>query len=76
MTPALIGAICLEIGLELFGSGPLFHPQITKPFTEGCRQNWWTNILYINNWFDPRDYVNNNIINNYCLNNNIWKHKF
>ncbi|PNF21710.1 hypothetical protein B7P43_G10358 [Cryptotermes secundus] len=39
------------------GSGPLL-PASANQMAEECQSNWWTNILYINNYFD---------INRMCL---------
>ena len=34
--------------LPYFGDGPVYKPQV-KSIAAGCKDYWWTNILYINN---------------------------
>lgn len=34
---------------KYFGEGPMWKP-IVEPEVQDCRDNWWTNILYINNY--------------------------
>ncbi|CAG2176471.1 unnamed protein product, partial [Oppiella nova] len=47
--PSMIGIICFHILWPLMGSGPVFK-KYANELTEPCSRNWWTNILFINNW--------------------------
>ncbi|PNF21712.1 hypothetical protein B7P43_G10359 [Cryptotermes secundus] len=52
LTPAYAIVILISATLYRYvGSGPLL-PVIANQMAEGCQSNWWTNILYINNYFD------------------------
>ncbi|XP_076315348.1 O-acyltransferase like protein-like isoform X1 [Tachypleus tridentatus] len=44
--------------IPLLGSGPLWHEGIDH-VVEGCRKNWWANMLFINNFLTTK---------NVCLN--------
>ena len=33
---------------KFLGEGPLWHPEIIE---YNCRKYWWTNLLYINNFY-------------------------
>ncbi|XP_033609915.1 nose resistant to fluoxetine protein 6-like [Cryptotermes secundus] len=47
-------AIVILINATLYryvGSGPLL-PASANQMAENCQSNWWTNIIYINNYFD------------------------
>lgn len=44
---------------KYFGAGPLFPPEGYEP--AHCRQTWWRNVLYINNFFKPEEMVNKTI---------------
>ena len=41
--------LLLVLGLQQYlGSGAMWSP--TQPYDKsGCEENWWTNILYVNN---------------------------
>ena len=58
--PPLIGIICFHIVWPLLGSGPIFK-QYANELTEPCEWNWWTNILFINNWLILPEMVFNTI---------------
>lgn len=58
LTPPLIGLICLNIGLEAFGNGPLFHHDILWPTLRPCYENWWKHLLYFSNYIPVEDMVN------------------
>lgn len=66
LTPPLMAVVVLTYLLPLFGSGPGFHEMI-DPVVEGCKKNWWTNLLYLNNWVDTR-----NIVRRHLLGASIW----
>ena len=54
--PSMIGIICFHILWPLMGSGPVFK-KYANELTEPCSRNWWTNILFINNWLLLPDMV-------------------
>lgn len=43
------------------GSGPLWN-LIIQPEVEDCRDNWWTNLLYVNNYVNAKHMVSANLI--------------
>lgn len=45
---------------KYFGDGPLFPDGYEY---KSCKSTWWTNLLYINNYFD----LNRFVINYDCL---------
>ncbi|KPM03504.1 osmotic avoidance abnormal protein 3 [Sarcoptes scabiei] len=57
-TPALVGTICLNIVLQIFGNGPLFHRDILWPTLRPCYRNWWIHLLYISNFFGFEEMCN------------------
>ena len=58
LTPPLIIIILISLNLTKYmGSGPFYPANGFEPL--GCRTNWYYNLLYINNLFDPA--------NNVCL---------
>lgn len=38
------------------GDGPMWD-RIMGPATEECKVGWWQNIIYLNNYLDPENYV-------------------
>lgn len=54
LLPSMVGTLCLTIVAQYAGSGPLFHKNITDSYVAPCRYNWWTHILFINNFW-PAD---------------------
>ncbi|XP_074593824.1 nose resistant to fluoxetine protein 6-like isoform X2 [Brevipalpus obovatus] len=50
--PPYLAIIGLVLVMPLFGSGPLW-PQAVENTADLCRQNWWTNILFVNNFLPP-----------------------
>lgn len=54
LTPALIGVISFIVVMPALGSGPIWKREMTWQ-SEGCQKNWWTNLLFINNWVEPVD---------------------
>ncbi|GIY03347.1 nose resistant to fluoxetine protein 6 [Caerostris extrusa] len=55
MTPALGLMIAMFLALPVIGSGPLWGSTLNPPI-EACENHWWTNLLYINNWWGSEDY--------------------
>ncbi|XP_067125644.1 nose resistant to fluoxetine protein 6-like [Centruroides vittatus] len=49
IAPVLIITICILFFVPWMGSGPLWHELVDKEIT-ACRRNWWTNVLFINNF--------------------------
>uniref|UniRef100_T1KGM3 Acyltransferase 3 domain-containing protein n=2 Tax=Tetranychus urticae TaxID=32264 RepID=T1KGM3_TETUR len=50
--PPYLATIGLVLIMPLIGSGPLW-PQAVENTAKLCRQNWWTNILFLNNFLPP-----------------------
>jgi hypothetical protein len=48
--------IAIVLVLPLTGSGPLW-PQAVENSAAVCRQSWWHNLLFINNFQKPDDVV-------------------
>lgn len=40
--------------LPLMGDGPMWHENI-DPIVDGCKKDWWTNFLFINNLYRSTD---------------------
>lgn len=51
LTPPVMVVIAFTFFLPLFGSGPAFTEMI-DPVVNACKANWWTNMLYLQNWID------------------------
>ena len=56
LTPGLLFSVCGVLLLPLTGSGPLFN-DIILPITNGCKRNWWVNLLYLQNLIHPEHIV-------------------
>lgn len=49
-TPMIVGVMIFGFAWAVFGRGPVFrHAQ--ELTIETCKNYWWANLLYINNWF-------------------------
>jgi hypothetical protein len=44
------------------GTGPLWNEKVGEE-VERCRESWWANLLYVNNYVKPQKLVSTNIIN-------------
>ncbi|KAG8191684.1 hypothetical protein JTE90_016471 [Oedothorax gibbosus] len=55
MVPALGLMIILFLALPAFGSGPLWYSTLDPP-VHACERLWWTNLLFINNFWGSEDY--------------------
>ncbi|XP_055933986.1 nose resistant to fluoxetine protein 6-like isoform X2 [Argiope bruennichi] len=55
MTPALGLMILLLFTLPIIGSGPLWNSALDPPVS-ACENHWWTNLLYINNFWGSENY--------------------
>ncbi|XP_054723549.1 nose resistant to fluoxetine protein 6-like [Uloborus diversus] len=55
MTPALGLTLALFMAMPLIDSGPIWKSTIEPPL-KVCREFWWGNILYINNWWNTDEF--------------------
>ena len=54
LVPTLLFMICLTIGVYPFiGQGPVYNQHASHQ-AEGCKENWWGNILFINNFYPKK----------------------
>ncbi|KAG8180454.1 hypothetical protein JTE90_024843 [Oedothorax gibbosus] len=52
--PFMLVIACVNL-IHHVGSGPVWKETVTQGLTEKCRNYWWTNLLYINNFFPSAD---------------------
>ncbi|XP_071786154.1 nose resistant to fluoxetine protein 6-like isoform X2 [Asterias amurensis] len=53
LTPVLIVTLLVNLYIQpFFGDGPIWQSTTARPL---CHQSWWTNLLYINNFY-PQDF--------------------
>ncbi len=57
LTPQLVIFMLLTSLLPLMGSGPVWNQQILQQ-SYNCYNNWWQNILYLQNFVDTNKMVN------------------
>ncbi len=57
LTPQLVIFMLLTVLVPLLGSGPVWNQQI-EPLVNNCYQNWWQNILYLQNLIDVKNTAN------------------
>ncbi|GFU45828.1 nose resistant to fluoxetine protein 6 [Nephila pilipes] len=50
LTPPFMFIIAAVYLLPYVGSGPVWKETITDRLAEKCKETWWTNLLYINNF--------------------------
>ncbi|KAJ3434234.1 o-acyltransferase [Anaeramoeba flamelloides] len=56
LTPTMMFVIFVSVYLGVnMGVGPMW-PMMTEQMTSKCTKYWWTNLLFINNWY-PRHYT-------------------
>lgn len=48
-TPVFVASSCLQVSLELLGSGPLFQHDQLMLHLDSCYNYWWADVLYIQN---------------------------
>ena len=53
-TPTIFGVILFGFAWSAFGRGPV-HKEAQDMTIEKCKTWWWTNLLYINNWWHFND---------------------
>jgi peptidoglycan/LPS O-acetylase OafA/YrhL len=52
ITPPYMVMVFISLTLTKYiGSGPFYPPEGFEP--SECKYNWWHNLLYINNLYDP-----------------------
>ena len=56
LTPQLAIFILLNFLLPLMSSGPVWRQQI-QPIIKNCHNNWWQNLLYLQNLIDVQNTV-------------------
>lgn len=55
LTPLLFAVVLFSITLlRFFGSGPLW-PMFTNMITNQCEKNWWSTLLYVQNYVNPTE---------------------
>lgn len=50
LTPSYAAIIAFSLVFPLLSSGPIWRESV-QPVASTCYQSWWTNLLYINNFF-------------------------
>lgn len=53
--PTYLTIVGLAILSPLFGDGPLWPETVDKRLGQACRNNWWSNLLFINNYQDEQE---------------------
>lgn len=62
LTPFLAISILFSMSLlRYFGNGPLW-PNTIDNLSKQCERNWWSTLLYIQNYYNPKDIVSFTII--------------
>ena len=52
LTPAYAVMVALEASwFSHLGNGPMWN-RLVGTETENCRQNWWINLIYLNNYIN------------------------
>lgn len=61
LTPALAAAIfmCMSL-LRLFDTGPLWNIYMRE--LDKCDDYWWSALLYLQNYINPKEMVNTNTL--------------
>ncbi|KAH7638651.1 acyltransferase-like protein [Dermatophagoides farinae] len=53
--PPLLGMFCYQFLWPTLGNGPMMHWDYLRYGHQPCYQRWWTNFLFISNWFHLTD---------------------
>lgn len=48
--PTYLSVIAIAIIVPLLSDGPMWPEMVSKRIGQSCRQNWWSNLLFINNF--------------------------
>lgn len=72
ITPCLVVMIMIHIVMRDFGSGPMWN-RVTQYFTKPCEQNWWSTIMYVQNYVHPMSDVSMFIITFFSLSSYLEK---
>ena len=48
--------------LPIVTSGPVSVLSVFDDYTKECKENWWTNLLYINNFYPTKGIVSIKLI--------------
>lgn len=55
LTPPFMLVIACVFLIPHLGSGPVWKETVFDQLTEKCRNSWWTNLLFINNFISSED---------------------
>jgi len=66
-TPQLAIFILLTTLIPLLGSGPVWDQKL-MPFINNCYNNWWQNLIYLQNMIDVK-----NTVKYFCLLDELLK---
>ncbi|XP_054720877.1 LOW QUALITY PROTEIN: nose resistant to fluoxetine protein 6-like [Uloborus diversus] len=55
LTPPYAMTIAFLLASPILGSGPVWKITL-EPFITNCKANWWTNLLYVNNYVNTYDF--------------------
>lgn len=53
--PTYVSLIAIAIVTPLVSDGPMWPEMVNKRLGESCRRNWWSNLLFVNNFFKEQD---------------------
>lgn len=53
--PTYLTLIGMAILVPLVSDGPMWPEMVSKRLGESCRRNWWSNLLFINNFLNESD---------------------
>lgn len=58
LTPPFAAMVLLQVTiLPYMGNGPMWS-SLADPAAEICRKNWWSGLLYVQNYVQPNSLVN------------------
>lgn len=53
--PTYVSLIAIAIISPLLSDGPMWPEMVNKRLGSACRQNWWSNLLFVNNMFEEQN---------------------
>lgn len=53
--PTYLAVIAIAIVVPLLSDGPMWPEMVSKRIGGACRQNWWSNLLFINNFLSESE---------------------